>query len=147
MLWVFTVCNTVHCVYYISYILSTAAIGSKCPSNGMDAPILCPTGEYQASASQTSCAPCTAGSECSDPTVAPVSCPTGTTSSANAVNCTQCQSGKYWLWILIWLRNYNISIILCYVIILIVSLKLLRSFLMSIHWIGWMVFFFLIHFT
>lgn len=66
--------------------------GSKCPSDGLDAPIQCPGGEYQSSSGQTSCTQCPAGSECSDPTTA-TQCTAGHYAPAGSVNCTACATG------------------------------------------------------
>ena len=51
------------------------------------------TGQYADSAGSSSCTPCPAGSECSDPTIAPVQCLAGTYAGANSVACTACPSG------------------------------------------------------
>lgn len=60
----------------------------------MSAHIVCPNGEYQDSTGKTTCIDCTAGHECSDPTVAPVECLAGTSAAAKSTECTQCQTGK-----------------------------------------------------
>ena len=56
---------------------------------------VCGTGEYQNSAGQTNCDDCPAGSECSDPTVSPVSCDPGTYSAVKSTTCTQCGTGEF----------------------------------------------------
>lgn len=56
--------------------------------------IVCPAGEYQSDTGQINCAECPAGSECSDPTSAPVPCDPGFYSEAKSINCSQCPTGK-----------------------------------------------------
>ena len=54
----------------------------------------CPSGTYATGTGNTACTTCPAGSECSDPTVAPVACSAGTTSSAGATSCEACPAGQ-----------------------------------------------------
>jgi hypothetical protein len=55
----------------------------------------CPTGTYNLFEGKASCTPCPAGSFCDTPDDAPVSCPRGYYSHANAANCTACPGGTF----------------------------------------------------
>ena len=64
-----------------------------CP-NFNTAPIRCAIGYYQTSTQQTSCIQCPEGSSCSNPNVAPVTCPANHYSGFGAVECLPCPAGK-----------------------------------------------------
>ena len=51
-------------------------------------------GYYSDSSGSTSCTKCSAGDDCSNPSVTPTPCPTGTYSDEGDSGCTSCAIGQ-----------------------------------------------------
>ena len=93
----FTYHNICNWAFFYGDYVTISFPGSKCPSDGMTAHIVCSPGEYQNSTGQTDCIDCPAGYECSDPTSLPVECGPGLYAPAQSTNCTQCPTGQSYI--------------------------------------------------
>ena len=68
-------------------------VGTYCPIDKLDAPIVCTNGTYQNATGQESCLQCPAGKGCPSVSSTPVDCPSGTYSELGVAVCLPCPIG------------------------------------------------------
>ena len=68
-------------------------VGTYCPIDKLDAPIVCTNGTYQNNTGQQACIDCPAGQKCPSVSSTPVDCPNGTYSGLGTAECLTCPSG------------------------------------------------------
>ncbi len=67
--------------------------GHYCPTEKLDAPVLCINGTYQNETGQDACKQCPAGQGCPSVTGNPIDCQNGTYSQLGMAECLPCPSG------------------------------------------------------